>query len=1663
MARAGGGAAALAPVVMLLVLAAAGAARGAPLGVALAPPRPANPADPFRAAMAANVYLTQNYYVGAYHYVSCWGSALLVPSDTAQAAAAVGHYYNLTRSGRPVTLRASRPRFHSSAHFVCPNSPLRRGGALPSGAPEPLSAALLTTRLNRVLAVDKARLTMRVGAGMRYTELLKAATAAGMSVQLGTPPAYAGLTLGGVLATTAHGSGDRTTSGVWDALLEVTWVDGTGAVRVARRGDPEFRAMVGGLGTFGVVTELLLQMTAPTATQLITVRKSDKDMLASINELLKVTPHILIFWRPDIESFVAYMLKPAPPGAKVAANVTATLLPNIKGQQRGVEPFKIMSTTLNDDSEAFEFLCPLQTEASLSASWASVNGTGVANVTGPTNDMMASECDEHCNWNDNEVFFGTAQDVEFTAEFDQLGDWIADVKKIFTTELKEDGKAPWRCMGPGYLWIRFGAGFDGLTATNAGLQRPVFLQSTWLRSRAAPGYPMRYQFVADLVEELTLCKYDGRPHWGKNFDRTFTHPRCGVRGKYPKFNQLEALQARYDPGRLLTPRLFAKVAAGEAYALSPRCALWQACYCAADAHCAAGFACVPAASFPQYKVCKPVNATNVPGSILPRIFAAMQAAPGGGSMSAPLPPVQLSDPPAKRGRKPGAAVPRKRAKKGDAASDGGGGPPGAAAAAAGAGGAAGAGATPPKKPGRPKSGGAKADGGAGGGGGQRGGRPRKDKGGGEDDLELVADEAKGKGDDEPDERLGRTHGGVFARDLPWIMYGFGDAERPIKETVDLVEDIAVGFITETVHAAMVAAAARHPPGGGARREELRLEDLLHAVRRDPRKVARIQELIRRQQEIKDARKVMDVEAGVEELPDLMPPETAALAGWLARCARASSVGALAAEADAAEPMRAHFDGLVEEADARGSPCADLAALLAAGVQARLAQAVARALELLTAPATRPAAAAAGTRGSSMTLYCLICVLRSSFCIRATLGAPIVELAAEVERAGMLPPLAAACTALAAELEAQQQQQRRRQQQQQRRRQQQQQRQAGSAELFALSTTAGALLMAAHTAYDAWRHSQLEGPLLPLAQPAARLALAVLRCAGAWRAAAGGSSSMGTLVQLTVTEARIGAWGAAQSVVLAQEQCRGTAEALGALLSDPAVQQLLLANLALRAAHRHEAQRGRPAAADGRVGSSGGGAPVVPARHAALLRALELDASAVPQAENSERLVECSIAAVGSLFAVSPPTSCGGSTGASASGLPAVGAGLAAAAAEVALELAALQPTPDVLVAGVICAGTIMDCLRPACHGGAWDDQAAADAASATVVRAFLPLARPTAAALLEPEAGSPPRAAAAAAGTDGVDELAAARAQRTLAGLKACGRILLWPNGAEADAALEAFARQDPSTLCRLLEGSARSWAGIDVSRSALSAAYSVCRAISRLEPSLVDAPALTTTSGGAGLRLQREVFACLLTALKCAAAGAPLTAAEANPLQQLLALAGGCLEVVSTGCTIGDAVAHVQPAAVAAAGGQLAYEPPALWAVLAARGVAVLAQLLGQQEQLCTASEDLVVQLDGALADGLAGLPAVHERGPALAAQAEELCAAVCAALPLRACCNNPRCTALTDALSELAAVRGRTCAGCVKSAAPAHFCSLACQRAAWRAHKPVCRALAATADEAA
>jgi FAD/FMN-containing dehydrogenase len=69
----------------------------------------------------------------------------------------------------------------------------------------------------------------------------------------------------------------------------VTWVDASGGTHTHARGSDELRAMCGGVGVLGVMTELALQLTPPTNTRISTRHLvSDANLAADIDELLKV-------------------------------------------------------------------------------------------------------------------------------------------------------------------------------------------------------------------------------------------------------------------------------------------------------------------------------------------------------------------------------------------------------------------------------------------------------------------------------------------------------------------------------------------------------------------------------------------------------------------------------------------------------------------------------------------------------------------------------------------------------------------------------------------------------------------------------------------------------------------------------------------------------------------------------------------------------------------------------------------------------------------------------------------------------------------------------------------------------------------------------------------------------------------------------------------------------------------------------------------------------------------------------------------------------------------------------------------------------------------------------------------------------------------------------
>lgn len=128
-------------------------------------------------------------YTAAYQSLSCSPGVQETPVTTQEVSDIITKLYATAQAGTPVTLRVSRPHFHSTASFVCP---IGRAGSLNASQPNVTGSTaaatevgILQTKLNKVLAVDPVESTMRVGSGMTIFELLKEATKNNMSLQVG--------------------------------------------------------------------------------------------------------------------------------------------------------------------------------------------------------------------------------------------------------------------------------------------------------------------------------------------------------------------------------------------------------------------------------------------------------------------------------------------------------------------------------------------------------------------------------------------------------------------------------------------------------------------------------------------------------------------------------------------------------------------------------------------------------------------------------------------------------------------------------------------------------------------------------------------------------------------------------------------------------------------------------------------------------------------------------------------------------------------------------------------------------------------------------------------------------------------------------------------------------------------------------------------------------------------------------------------------------------------------------------------------------------------------------------------------------------------------------------------------------------------------------------
>ncbi|XP_048769676.1 transcription initiation factor TFIID subunit 13-like [Ostrea edulis] len=88
---------------------------------------------------------------------------------------------------------------------------------------------------------------------------------------------------------------------------------------------------------------------------------------------------------------------------------------------------------------------------------------------------------------------------------------------------------------------------------------------------------------------------------------------------------------------------------------------------------------------------------------------------------------------------------------------------------------------------------------------------------------------------------------IFLKELRCMMYGFGDDRNPYTESVELLDDLVIEYITEMTKKAMEVGR----PG------RISVEDIIFLIRKDPKKYSRVKELLMMNEELRKARKAFD--------------------------------------------------------------------------------------------------------------------------------------------------------------------------------------------------------------------------------------------------------------------------------------------------------------------------------------------------------------------------------------------------------------------------------------------------------------------------------------------------------------------------------------------------------------------------------------------------------------------------------------------------------------------------------------------------------------------------------------------------------------------------------------------------------------------------------------
>ncbi|KAK8948935.1 hypothetical protein KSP39_PZI005628 [Platanthera zijinensis] len=566
------------------------------------------PAPPIHCNATAGYCSISNAYGAWGDRRTCIAPSVLYPSTEEDLLAAVAESRRLNNK-----VKIASGFGHSIPKLVCPP---------PAG-----SLIISTAKYSAGVAVDVARRTVTVDAGVGLRDLVDAVEAAGLS--LPAAPYWEGVSIAGLLSTGGHGSswwgkGGAVHEYVVSMRLVVPAAADEGFAKVIEidGSKPDlFNSARVSIGLLGAISKVTLALDPAFKRSVTYDYRSDDRFQDEFREMTKLHEFFDITWYPSqraavyrldgrvpanssgdgVNDFIGFQSNPTL--TSVAVRATASLaFGNLVGPGL-VGPEKAL-----DESKNAEGKCAMAA-AIFAAKKLAANGLKNNNfiftgypVVGRQSRIQTSGSCLHsspsnpfatCAWDPRikGLFF-----YETTAIFSpsSFRNFVLDVKKLRDLNPQNFCGAD---VYNGFL-VRF---IKASTAYLGQADDSVVVDFNYYRADD-PSSPRLNQDVWEEVEQMAFFKHGARPHWAKNRKAAF----AGVGKKYSGMKKFDEVKKKLDPAGMFSSEWSDEIVSGEERRNGDGCALEGECVCTEDRHCspADAYFCASGIVYKQARVCR---------------------------------------------------------------------------------------------------------------------------------------------------------------------------------------------------------------------------------------------------------------------------------------------------------------------------------------------------------------------------------------------------------------------------------------------------------------------------------------------------------------------------------------------------------------------------------------------------------------------------------------------------------------------------------------------------------------------------------------------------------------------------------------------------------------------------------------------------------------------------------------------------------------------------------------------------------------------------------------------------------------------------------------------------------------------------------------------------